>query len=122
MMMMLMMIHLGKEDETSRSSTQKVRTSEEQRRIKSTSQSDLLKKVAISLTGIQAKGGELPFCEEPLFVPTPMNRERVEQRGDQYRGDQVGAEPVPLEAAGGRDGSAIQARATLNSKKKSFRQ
>ena len=46
-------------------------------------------------------------------MPTPMNRERVEQRGDQHRGGQVGAEPVPLEAAGGRDGSAIKARATL---------
>ena len=74
-----------------------------------------------SFTGLIAKGKGseiVPLCEESLFVPTPMNRERVEQRGDQHRGGQVGAEPVPLEAAGGRDGSAIKARATLNSKKK----
>ena len=76
--------------------------------------SSVLANRLFSFTGLIAKGREIvPLCEEPLFVPTPMNRERVEQRGDQHRGGQVGAEPVPLEAAGGRDGSAIKARATL---------
>ena len=46
-------------------------------------------------------------------MPTPMDRERVEQRGDQHGGGQVGAQPVPLEAAGGRDRGAVETRATL---------
>ena len=55
----------------------------------------------------------VPLGEESLFVPAPVYGERVEQRGDQHGGGQVGAQPVPLEAAGRRDGGAVEARAAL---------
>ena len=46
-------------------------------------------------------------------MPAPVDGQRVEQRGDQHGGGQVGAQPVPLEAAGRRDGGAVEARAAL---------
>ena len=51
--------------------------------------------------------------KEPLLVPAPVYGEGIEQRGDQHGGGQVGAQPVPLEAAGRRDGGAVEARAAL---------
>ena len=54
-----------------------------------------------------------PLGEEPLLVPAPVDGERVEQRGDQRGGEHVRAQARALEAAGGRDGGAVQAGAAL---------